>query len=99
MLRYRSEDMLRKQTVLIPTVELIRLGAVNRALESRAIGRARAGIVVAVCRALQARSIEIILPQVNYQGVVGAFRIGWIADGASTSGGGPIVVSAGAQRC
>ena len=99
MLRDRSEDMLRKQTVFIPTIELIRLRAVRRALESRAIGRARAGIVVAVCRALQARCIKIILPQVNYQCVLEAFRIGWVANGTTTSGGGPIVVSAGAQRC
>jgi hypothetical protein len=85
--------MLCEKAVFVSTIQLIRLGTMGCARESCAVGFRRAGVVVAVCGALHTRCVKVILPQIDYQGAVAALRIGWIANGATTSGRGPIVVS------
>ena len=57
VLRDRPQHMLCEEAVLVPTVQRVCLGAVRRALEPGAVGRARAGGVVAVSGPLQPRCV------------------------------------------
>ena len=84
--------MLRKETVLIAAVQLVRFGSVRRAVEPSAVWSTGAGVVVAMRRPLHPWSVQIVLPQVYNQSSVGTFWIGGVANGTATSGRGPVIV-------